>query len=51
MGINNIEVMHDNGEPKPELERQLCPNIFKNHRPHQWGERGKIYWCNGTPEG
>lgn len=49
MGIEGIEILTESGdEPRPELERLPCPNIFHKHRAHEWGEKGHVYWCNGA---
>ena len=47
MGIDGIDVLKD-PEDQPELERKACPNIFSAHKPHQWGEKGRVYWCTGS---
>jgi len=49
MGIEGIEQLTGNeDEPRPELQRMPCPNIFGKHKAHEWGEKGKINWCNGA---
>lgn len=32
---------------KESLTERACPNIYHEHRDHEWGERARVYHCTG----
>jgi hypothetical protein len=43
MGIDGIDVLKPDNNLPPF---KACENIHK-HGPHEWGMRGKIWYCQG----